>query len=246
MAQTVKQTMNQTMGQTKTTSRFKEGLKFLEYALDAFAVIGFELLLAYVVEPMIFDNRTMKEYEAWMTILHWVITCTGWGIGIALIIRECKNKSGIDLFSDFKATGLFKNCEKISLIQWVMIVAGVVICLISTWIDWSGSKVLAELAYRGPLLFVFQYIYYLFEVALVLLIIVFGQMAFEKWTGNNSIPFGGILVALTWGLGHWLTKGSLGTGLYTAFGGFVFGSAYVLTNRNLKLSYLLLCIMFIL
>ncbi|HAV90620.1 MAG TPA: hypothetical protein DCW44_05055 [Eubacterium sp.] len=112
--------------------------------------------------------------------------------------------------------------------------------------DWNGSKVLSELKSRGALLFTFQYIYYLFEVLLVLLIIVFGQMAFEKWFNNNKIPFGGIIVALTWGLGHWVSKGSLATGLYTAVGGFVFGSVYVLTNRNVKLSYLLLCIMFIL
>lgn len=81
---------------------------------------------------------------------------------------------------------------------------------------------------------------------MVLLIIIFGQIAFEKWFKNNKIPFGGILVGITWGLAHWLSKGSLGIGLYSAVGGFVFGAAYVLTNRNVKLSYLLLCIMFIL
>ena len=81
---------------------------------------------------------------------------------------------------------------------------------------------------------------------MVLLIIVFGQYAFEKWFKNDKIPYGGILVALTWGLGHWFTKGSLGTGIYTAIGGFVFGSVYLLTRRNIKLSYLFLCIMFIL
>ena len=86
----------------------------------------------------------------------------------------------------------------------------------------------------------------MFEVLLVLLIIIFGQTAFEKWFNNNKIPFGGILVALTWGIGHWYTKGSLGKGLYTAVGGFVFGGVYLLTNRNVKLSYILLCIMFIL
>ena len=68
----------------------------------------------------------------------------------------------------------------------------------------------------------------------------------KEKVNNNKIPFGGILVALTWGLGHWVSKGSLATGLYTAVGGFVFGSAYLLTNRNVKLSYILLCIMFIL
>ena len=181
-------------------------------------------------------------YEGWREVIPGKHPETAF---FAYFSRELGGKAYLCV-RKIKNTGLFKNCEKISLIQWILIVAGVVICLISTWIDWSGSKVLKEFAKRGPLLFTFQYVYYLFEVLLVLLIIIFGQMAFEKWTGSNKIPFGGILVALTWGLGHWMTKGTLGTGLYTAFGGFVFGSAYILTNRNLKLSYLLLCIMFIL
>ncbi len=91
-----------------------------------------------------------------------------------------------------------------------------------------------------------QVLYYLVEMVMVLLIIVFGQYAFEKWFKNDKIPYGGILVALTWGLGHWMSKGSLGTGIYTAVGGFFFGSTYLLTGRNIKLSYLFLCIMFIL
>ena len=150
------------------------------------------------------------------------------------------------MIANLKKVSLFNKENKIKAWQWILIVVGCVLCLLSTWIDWNGSKVLAEFHSRGPLLFVFQYIYYLFEVMLVLLIIIFGQMAFEKWFNNNKIPFGGILVALTWGLGHWLSKGSLATGLYTAVGGFDFGSAYLLTNRNVKLSYILLCIMFIL
>ncbi|WP_177201642.1 hypothetical protein [Butyrivibrio proteoclasticus] len=39
---------------------------------------------------------------------------------------------------------------------------------------------------------------------------------------------------LTWGLGHWYSKSSLGMGIYTAIGGFVFGSAYLLIRRNIK------------
>ncbi len=165
--------MEKTVNKVKTTNRFKEGYEFLSYGLDAFAIIGLELLLAYVIEPLVF-HRQMSEYEGWMTILHWIITCAGWGFGAYLIVRDCSKKTDFDIISRFKNTGIFKNCEKISLLQWILIVAGVVICLISTWIDWNGSKVLREFVKRGPVLFTFQYIYYLFEVLLVLLIIVFG------------------------------------------------------------------------
>ena len=237
--------MEMTMKKTvaKKTNRFKKGLEFLLYALEAFGVIGFELLWGFVVEPKLY-HRSVNDFNTWQTIIHWIVTCTSWGLGAYLIIKDCKKNSDVDLLDNVKNAKVFDKGIKVR--QWVLIALGVTVCLVSTWIDWNGSKVLTELNRRGALLFVFQYIYYLFEVLLVLLIIVFGQMAFEKWFNNNKIPFGGIIVALTWGLGHWLSKGSLATGLYTAVGGFVFGSVYVLTNRNVKLSYLLLCIMFIL
>ncbi len=42
------------------------------------------------------------------------------------------------------------------------------------------------------------------------------------------------------------SKGSLTAGLFTAFCGLVLGSVYLLTNRKAKLTYALLCIIFIL
>ena len=230
---------------SKKPNRIIEGLRFLLYALEIFGVIAFELLLAFVIEPLVYQTEA-NNLNTWQLIVHWIATCGVWGLGAMLIVRQCNKKSGLDLLENVKKASFFNKENPIKLWQWILIVAGVVICLVSTWIDWNGSKVLIEFQKRGWLLFIFQYIYYLFEVMLVLLIIIFGQMAFEKWFNNNKIPFGGILVGLTWGLGHWLTKGSVGVGLYSAIGGFVFGSIYLLCNRNVKLSYILLCIMFIL
>ena len=229
----------------KKTNRFMEGFRFLGYGLEIFGVIGFELLWGFIIEPLLYQ-RGVNDFNTWQMIVHWVVTCAAWGFGAWLVVKECKKKSGLDIIENVKKAPIFDKVNKIKVWQWILIVVGAVLCLLSTWIDWNGSKVLAEFHSRGALLFVFQYIYYLFEVMLVLLIIIFGQMAFEKWFNNNKIPFGGILVALTWGLGHWASKGSLFAGIYTAIGGFVFGSAYLLTNRNVKLSYILLCIMFIL
>lgn len=79
-----------------------------------------------------------------------------------------------------------------------------------------------------------------------MLIIVYGQKAFEVWFKKANIPYGGIVVALTWGMAHWFTKGSLYAGVFTALGGFCFGVVYLLLNRNIKWTYVALCIMFIL
>jgi hypothetical protein len=224
----------------KKLNRFLDGLDFLVYALEVFGILGLELVLVNLIEPKIFGDRT----QAWQTIVHWIVTCAVWGGGAYLVVKDCAKKKSVDLIADLKDSVLVD--KSIKAWQWVLIAVGVITRLISSWIDWNGSKVLAEFRSRGPLLFPFQYIYYLFEVVLILLIIIFGQTAFEKWFRNADIPYGGILCALTWGLAHRASKGTLATGIYAAVGGFVFGASYLLTRRNVKLSYVLLCIMFIL
>ncbi|MCM1192839.1 MAG: hypothetical protein NC123_12645 [Butyrivibrio sp.] len=75
-------------------------------------------------------------------------------------------------------------------------------------------------------------ILYNFETILVMLILVFGQNAFEKWFHKCNIPYGGIIVAITWGILHFFTK-DITTGIVTMISGLAFGSIYLLTNRDM-------------
>ena len=129
--------------------------------------------------------------------------------------------------------------------QWGVIAVLVVISLILSYISWDGSKVVKEFYANGSVRFVFQYIYYVFEVVLVTLILVFGQKAFEKWFHVNNIPYGGIIVAITWGIGHFFTKDFL-TGILCMISGLAFGSVYLLVNRDIRKTYPILWIMFVL
>lgn len=130
---------------------------------------------------------------------------------------------------------------------WQWIVTGIIfiILLIVSYADWQGFKILKEFESKGGLQFLFQYIYYAFETGLFTLVIVFGQKACEKWFHRENFPYGGIFVALTWGLGHILTKGSVLAGLLTAFSGFAFGAVYLLAKRDYRKTYLLSFLMFI-
>jgi len=220
----------------KNKGRFSRGFDLLLYAMTAFLALGCEAVLAFGIEQNLY-HCTIKDFTPAQSIIHWVLTYIIWGLFAFYICRSTKKK-GYDLFPE--------NTGRIRPWQWVCIVIGVAVCLVSTWIDWHGSKVLTELDRKGPLLFVFQYIYYFIEVFLVMLIIVCGQRACEVWFGRENIPYGGIIAALTWGLGHWMTKDSLAAGLFTAFCGLMLGSMYLLANRKSKLTYLLLCIIFIL
>lgn len=218
------------------TKNEPKGGNYLGLALFAFAGLGMEVLYAYLLEPLIYGCG-MEEWNTIQTIMHWIITCITWIIVGILIIKNAKRKYDFDIF---------QKVEKNKLWKWILTGLFVILALVSSYIDWNGSKVLHEFQSRGMLLFIFQYIYYLVETFLFMLIIVFGQLAFEQWFKKPNIPYGGIVVALTWGLAHWLSKGSFYTGIYTAIAGFGFGVVYLLLNRNIKWTYIVLCIMFIL
>ena len=57
--------------------------------------------------------------------------------------------------------------------------------------------------------FIFQNIYYIFESLLMYLLIAFGQEFGEKFWNSSKIPWGGILLGLSWGLMHIFTQNML-------------------------------------
>lgn len=212
-----------------------KGWDYMCLALYAFAGLGIEALLAFLIEPFLYGGA-LSEWSVLQNIVHWVITCILWGVVIFLLIKEAKCKYGFDLF---------QKTERMKPFQWIAVGACLIFTLSVSYIDWGGFKVVKEFYYNGVLKFIFQYIYYVFETGLFTLIIVFGQKAFEKWFGNQKFPYGGIVAALTWEAGHILTKGSLFAGLLTILSGFIYGVTYLLVNRDIKKTYLLLFVMFV-
>lgn len=67
-----------------------------------------------------------------------------------------------------------------------------------------------------------------------------------KWFHNEKIPYGGIVLGLTWGLAHFFTKGSLVVGLLSAIGGFLFGAVYLLVNKDCRKTLSIVTLLFIL
>lgn len=214
------------------------GWHFLAFAMYAFAGLGLEVLLAFLIEPLIYGCE-MSKWSTGQYICHWVITCVLWISMSFLLIKLMKNRYGFDIF---------EKQDKIKWWKYLIVVGFLALMIIYSYIDWNGSKVLKEFYYNGWLKFIFQYIYYACEVVLVLLIIIFGQKAFEKWFHKDNkvlIPYGGILTGLTWGLVHILTKGSFITGLALMIVSIGYGLTYLLLNRDVKQSYLWILLMFI-
>ena len=212
----------------------KLGLNFFILAMIAFMGLGMEIIIGLIIEP-IFYGCTIENWSTSQNILHWIITCIVWGLFSLYLISDAKRKYDFDIF---------KKRKNISKLQRILIAACIIFSLITSYIDWNGFKIQKEFIANGWLKFIFQYIYYIFETGLFLLIIVFSQKAGEFWSKKKNIPWGGITVALTWGFAHILTKGSLISGLVTALGGLLYGIVYLLTNKNSKISFPILFIMF--
>lgn len=209
------------------------GFDYLYLALYAFAGIGLELILVSFIEPLF--GMHMETFTTTQHILHWIIISSVWLFVALFLIQLAKNKYEFDLWG---YTSKFKTWQYI----------GVVLCIVVSvsvhYMDWGGFKPLLEFQNLGGLKFVFQYVYYFFEAFLISLIIIFGQRACEKWLKNDNIPYGGIILALTWGLMHIVSKGSISAGLLTAFHGFLYGSAYLVVGKDFKKALPLMCFMF--
>ena len=226
------------MGQTevKEITQREAGWKYLLLALGAFAGLGMEMLYAFLLEPLIY-GVSLKDFSTTQSILHWILTCITWGGVAYILIYLAKKKNNFDILEKRK---------KLKGWQWIVAVAFVIFSFIVSYISWNGFKVVKEFQANGLLKFIFQYIYYLFETLLFMLIIVFGQKAFEIWTKKKNVPWGGILCGITWGLSHILSKGNLTVGLLAALSGFMFGAVYLLVNRDIKKTYFFLYLMFVL
>lgn len=212
-----------------------KGLNYFILALIAFSGLGLEALYAFLIEPLIY-NKQMQDWTIGQNIAHWIITCITWGIVTYILIVIAKSKYSFDIF-DEKA--------KMRLWQWGAVALCILFSFLMSYVDWNGFKVVKEFRANGWLKFIFQYIYYIFETGLFTLIIVYGQKACEKWFKKENIPYGGIVIALTWGLAHILTKGNVMVGVLSAISGFAFGVVYLLVNRDIRKAFPILFIMFI-
>jgi hypothetical protein len=202
-------------------------MDYLGYALYAFGGLGLEILI------MILETRFWGVQSGSWTItqhvIHWGITCLIWGIvGYALM------KQPLIIRSKIKKT------------NWYMAGAIIIVSIAYTSITWNGFKPAIELYNNGIVKFIVQYIYYAVESLLILLIIAHGQKAFEKWFKNaNHFPFGALLLTMTWGMIHILTQG-VATGIFTCIQSILFGSIYLVLNKDIKYSYIAIAFMFML
>ena len=210
------------------------GFDYLWCALYACAGVAFELLVMVVENALGINTNSFTVIES---IAHFSITTIGWVLIGFLVIFVGKRTTGFSVWQE--KTPMKKW-------QWLLVIICFIVNIIAKYLDWGGFKVILEYQSKIPILFIFQYIYYLAEGFLISLIIVFGQKACEKWFDNDLIPYGGIILGLTWGLAHTFTQNSLFVGILSALSGFLFGAVYLFVNKDYRKALPIIILLFIL
>ena len=220
----------------------KKCFGFLNLGLLAFLGLGLELLLAFLIEPLIY-GKGMSDWGANENIFHWLMTCAVWGIAAALLLLIARKKLGYSPFAPENAADTSK--EKLTLVNYLILLAVLAVSLVGSVLDWGGLKVVKEFQGLGIPLFIFQYLYYVFEMALTFLVVAFGQKAGELFFKAKRVPWGGILAGITWGLVHALTKGTPEAGLLGLLDGIAVGIGYLAAKRKAPSAYLVMFLSFI-
>lgn len=220
----------------KIKSFFKsKSYQYFEYSMLAFGGLGLEMIYAYLLEPFLYGH-SMKDFNTAESVIHWNITIITWLTVAFLIVRNAEKNLG------FKLKGTDSKWTPIGIIASCILIG---LTLVLNYVDVRGFKIIYEFQKLGVLKFTFQHLYYLAEVVLFTLIIVFGQNGLEKLFRKKNIPYGGIIVGLTWGLAHWFTKGSVWIGFEGLVIGFLFGAIYLFLGRDFKKTYIVLALAFI-
>jgi len=191
-------------------TRQESGWRYVFMALLIFMVLSADVLSLFVGKLL--DGRPLSDPEPWSR--HWTATvgmflCSVviWSATTILIIRWIRRRNILpSLFSRrLDRSVVFFFCLA------VLVLAAIL------WLEASRSGAafpslareyhgfVRRYSGHGALVTAFQYLYYLLESVMVLLMIAFFQRAGEVWTRLAGIPWGGIGLTLTWGLAHFLS-----------------------------------------
>ena len=215
--------------------------KYLWLSLLSFGAFLLEYFSIFVIELM-FLHVDIWNYTANQRSVHCIIMAFMWAVVIAILLFFSQK------YLHFPSRE--KKEDKLSLKNRIITFACLIGCKILTFIDWRTLKVVGEAQGKNVFQFCAQYLYYIFEVMLVILIIIYGQKAIETLLKKESpIPFGGIILAVTWGAFHFVSRGvgfEIWNGISTIVFSVLSGVMYLRLNKKCLYSYLFIAIGYLL
>lgn len=214
--------------------------KYLRLSLLGFGAFLLEYFSLLVIEMLIL-RMDIWNYTADQRSVHHLIMVVMWIIYAGNIVAWSRKHYGFPV-----------KCRRpdISVKNWKAATLCLVGCKVMTYIDWHTLKIIGEAQGKDTFQFIAQYLYYIVEVGIVLLIVVYGQKAFEvRMKKESGIPYGGFFLAMTWGIFHFVSRG-VGIELWNGISCIIFsvlsGVMYLKLDKNYVYSYLFIAIGYLL
>ena len=216
--------------------------KHIKKCAATFGILGFVSLLGLcsesvliLLEQFIYD-KTYNKFTITESITHWVLVCVVWGMISLVMFYIAVRVYGFDISKKNNKP------DAKGIITGILLISGAIGVKFHVYEGW---KCVIDFKNSGGYQFIFQYIYYLFEIFLLAVSLALLQEGCEKVFKKLEAPFGGILIALTWGLSHIISQDSLYIGLTYFALSLLFGAAYIAFKKNLYITFLFMAIMFL-
>ena len=221
-----------------TKEKREGGWKFALVAILAFLLLAVDVVSVFAAKVL--DGRPLSDPAVFGT--HWYVTAcaflcsaTVWLISAAVIIRWARRRGVLDALFSLRRDRR----------EWLVFGLGVVALVLIARLEasasgWAWLSLVRE--YRGferlypghgAAVTAFQFLYYLLESSMVVLILAAWQRAGELWTGLRLVPWGGFGLTLTWGAAHFAShpQGALAV-VVTAL---IFGLVFVGVRKSAPL-----------
>lgn len=214
---------------------------YVVLALYAFAVFGWELVVTLLLDPL-----WASAGPEGASLLHRSTTAAGWLLGAALIFRSARNPARG--FDDPFSGGLRRNTpfRALGVGAAVALAIGIRAVVLQEWKLVGEYAQLADLhGDTAPFAFALLIVYYLCETALIVLVLALGQRAGEMRFGRPALPWGGLLLAITWGAIHILLQGPA-AGIYAMAAAVLYGCVFAWGPRRPLPTFLIVAAAFIL
>lgn len=218
----------------KRTKQKKQDL--LSVALWVFLALSMDIVVHMIVSNLMQDGTLLRDIVGKsITTIIWLIT----------IIIVCRYNKKNNIFS-------IKSSKKNIVNMLLYVGVAITIIIVNILLKGLGTIQLfheftlytGKYSTPGIIVFIIQILYYFCEAALAIFIVIFGQAWGEKKYGKPVIPFGGIVMAITWGAIHFLSKDVI-VGFYGMGISLLIGTGYIAIKKNPVWGYILALILFI-
>jgi len=213
----------------------KEDRKLGLLALLAFFGLCLEAVQC-LVEKRIY-GVDITQFAQDQFIRHWQIVIPIWFLVSILVILLSKKKCNYNVFESHPVRR-----------KW-QLVCGIAIPVLFAvlWSCLNGGPGFYRFYTAFPAkMFVYQYIYYVFEMLLAGLIISLSQKANDNMLGKASrFPWGGLVLGLSWGLMHYFTKGGVFIAVFAFVIAVFFGVVFNWVGKDLKKAWPLMYLVFV-